>query len=815
LGLPDIAAAEDPITPLRWGIDNAGTLRILDHPSAPDIMAEFSYDLFVFHYTPKGRAIADNVSYIRDVDSWFGSQGMKWIANLEGANWTWMASYVDKNRYDWTNRDDGRHYWLFPDSLLAELHNCDHLLGLMYDEPAHMQNWNNASMRVTRPFMYDPSGDALEDAAQNFLAATTEVAQHHAAFDLSLYTEQVFPILFHPFSQAGFTAGTKILKENWSPVFIACAMGAAIQYDKELWITPDLWGSAARDHWAHDGYPGHTVDEYESSLLLAYHMGADCIYTENLAYDHNNDEVGSLVLLGKSDYTVTSYGAAAQSFINDYVPANPRRYSFRELRPKVVIIRQPDACWGQDTSWLPDQLFGNTAWTSTATTNAWLDIWQLLTRDVVSSDGLSWHAGASYIGRPYQVFCPLDGVVEFDHTAEKKLFQDAELIFLTGLGVSPTTLQAIEDVVQSGATCVGLPSLLPERVTDETGNNGKWADGVGLWVATENFLASHVADAVEPFLPDPDTIRYQFGNEIVTFQPTEGDMNRLSVSVETDTDMDGVPDSDDADAEKKAGETPQNVYVYKTIGERELKIHLDYPPDWRPSDKRPVIVFFFGGGWSVGTVNQFERQAKYLAGRGLVAARADYRVRSRDGVTPDKCVEDARSTVRWLRKNADRLGIDPQRLITSGGSAGGHLAACTALADTVDDESDDLSIPTIPQAMVLYNPVLDFTHKRAIERINGDEELARKISPTLHLHKDFPPALIIFGSEDPLKAHGDVYRAKAKTLRVRANEYTEDGQVHGFFNNSPYMERTLIAVDRFLVSLGYLEGEPKIQVPSK
>ena len=207
-----------------------------------------------------------------------------------------------------------------------------------------------------------------------------------------------------------------------------------------------------------------------------------------------------------------------------------------------------------------------------------------------------------------------------------------------------------------------------------------------------------------------------------------------------------------ADEETAAGQASQEVYVYKTVGGRELRILLDYPPDWRPSDKRPVIVFFFGGGWNVGNVRQFKRQAEYLASRGLVAARTDYRVRSRDGVTPDKCVEDARSAVRFLRMNASRLGIDPRRLIASGGSAGGHLAACTAIDNTVDAPTDDMSVPTTPQAMVLYNPALDFTHERLIDRIDGNKELARKISPTLHLNKDSPPALIIFGSEDRLKA---------------------------------------------------------------
>ena len=99
------------------------------------------------------------------------------------------------------------------------------------------------------------------------------------------------------------------------------------------------------------------------------------------------------------------------------------------------------------------------------------------------------------------------------------------------------------------------------------------------------------------------------------------------------------------------------------VGEKELQIHLNYPPGWKPGDKRAGIVFFFGGGWTGGSVEQFALQAEYFASRGLVAARADYRVKSRDQVTPDKCVEDARSAVRWMRKNAKLLGIDPKKLI--------------------------------------------------------------------------------------------------------------------------------------------------------
>src|SRR5205823_3485066 len=128
-------------------------------------------------------------------------------------------------------------------------------------------------------------------------------------------------------------------------------------------------------------------------------------------------------------------------------------------------------------------------------------------------------------------------------------------------------------------------------------------------------------------------------------------------------------------------------------------LHVHYPPDWKKEDKRPVIVFFFGGGWTQGKVEQFEPQAAYLAGRGLVAARADYRVNSRHGVTPDACVEDAKSAVRWLRLNAAMLGIDPERVVAAGGSAGGHIAACTTCPG-LDAEDEDAKVSSRPNALV-------------------------------------------------------------------------------------------------------------------
>ncbi len=255
--------------------------------------------------------------------------------------------------------------------------------------------------------------------------------------------------------------------------------------------------------------------------------------------------------------------------------------------------------------------------------------------------------------------------------------------------------------------------------------------------------------------------------------------------------------------------------TYKTVGDRKLQIHVHYPPDWKATDTRPAIIFFFGGGWTGGTVTQFEPQAEYFATRGLVTARADYRVKSRDGVTPDACVADARSAVRWMRKNAKKLGIDPNKLIASGGSAGGHLAACMMIEKSVEADGDDLSISTIPQAMLLFNPVLSFQHEKMIDRLKGDQKLARKISPTAHISKKSPPALIIFGTNDQLKVFGDDYWKKADELEVRADKYLAPGQGHGFFNRSPWKERTIIAADKFLASLGFLQGPPTLKEPAR
>ncbi len=94
-----------------------------------------------------------------------------------------------------------------------------------------------------------------------------------------------------------------------------------------------------------------------------------------------------------------------------------------------------------------------------------------------------------------------------------------------------------------------------------------------------------------------------------------------------------------------ADEPASKSFVDKKTPQAELKLIVHYPPAWRATDARPGIVFFFGGGWARGNVEQFAPQAEYLASRGMVAARADYRVKSRHNVSPQACVLDAKEAL--------------------------------------------------------------------------------------------------------------------------------------------------------------------------
>jgi acetyl esterase len=259
------------------------------------------------------------------------------------------------------------------------------------------------------------------------------------------------------------------------------------------------------------------------------------------------------------------------------------------------------------------------------------------------------------------------------------------------------------------------------------------------------------------------------------------------------------------------------VETYKTVADTKLNLWI-YQPE-RSADKlAPAIVFFFGGGWRSGTPKQFEHHCKHFASRGAVAITADYRVSSRHQSTIADSVRDAKSAVRWLRGNAKRLGIDPERIAAGGGSAGGHLAAARALLPGFEEAGEDSKVSARPNLLVLFNPVLLLAPapEIAFELKNWDTFRQRlgaepvSISPYHHVTKSAPPAIIFHGTGDTTVPYATAaaFTSKMKQAGVRCELDGFEGKPHGFFNygrdgNENY-RLTLKRADDFLVSLGYL-----------
>jgi len=248
-------------------------------------------------------------------------------------------------------------------------------------------------------------------------------------------------------------------------------------------------------------------------------------------------------------------------------------------------------------------------------------------------------------------------------------------------------------------------------------------------------------------------------------------------------------------------------HIYKTVDGKQLRLYVVSPPASAPA--RPAIVFFHGGGWKGFKATQFNHQAEYFASRGMVAIQVEYRpVGDGPKEAPVSCVQDTKSAMRWVRTHARELGIDPNRIAASGGSAGGHLAAWAALCDGLDDPTDDRKVSPKPDALVLFNPVFDngpggWGYERVRERY-------LEFSPLHNIKAGAPPTIVFLGTEDklvPVKTLMD-YKARMEKVGARCDTHLYEGQGHGFFNwraeTNPYYEKTVRASDEFLVSLGWL-----------
>ncbi len=251
--------------------------------------------------------------------------------------------------------------------------------------------------------------------------------------------------------------------------------------------------------------------------------------------------------------------------------------------------------------------------------------------------------------------------------------------------------------------------------------------------------------------------------------------------------------------------------TYKTVGDTALQLHVFEPPPTAPASaisptaadarKRPAIVFFFGGGWTHGTPLQWYPECDDFARRGFVALSADYRIASAHGATPFDGVADARDALRWIRAHAAELGIDPAQVYAAGASAGGHLAAMTALDSPPGDDAR-------PDALLLWYPVLDtseagYGHALFADRF-GEASPLHRLATAPH---PLPPTLILIGTADSATPEETVraFQQRARDAGSACEVIFFPGGRHPLYayrdGGGPLRDATLAEADRFLAQL--------------
>jgi acetyl esterase len=255
-------------------------------------------------------------------------------------------------------------------------------------------------------------------------------------------------------------------------------------------------------------------------------------------------------------------------------------------------------------------------------------------------------------------------------------------------------------------------------------------------------------------------------------------------------------------------------HIYASPGGVELKAYVFAPAGEDARAPRSAIVVFHGGGWHIGAPEWAFARATHFAQLGMVAVAAQYRLSDQKSITPLEAMADARAVIRWVRSNAARLGIAPDRIAAYGWSAGAHLATCAAI---FAEPLADVTVSSAPNALVLVSPAVSLEGDSWPQRLLGDRASADEISPDMHVREGLPPTIILQGRTDTVTPLAGVQRFcdRMREAGNRCDLHVYDGVGHlftpssepddGLPNSDPEVEAAAYReADEFLRSLGFL-----------
>ena len=243
---------------------------------------------------------------------------------------------------------------------------------------------------------------------------------------------------------------------------------------------------------------------------------------------------------------------------------------------------------------------------------------------------------------------------------------------------------------------------------------------------------------------------------------------------------------------KAASDEPEPVWEVTDshIGHIPVRIY-------RPSDTRPIgaMIYYFGGGWTLGSIETADGVARYLANAaGCAVVVPGYRLAPEHPFPA--AVHDCYQTAEWVRGNAEELGVDPERIMVGGDSAGGNLAAAVTLLardagdlplcaqllvyPNTDYASDTESVREYTESWMFNRHSVDWYWRHYLtDPADGANPLASPLrAPDL---AGLPAALVITAEHDPLRDQAEQYANRLAASGVPVERSRYDGMVHGFF----------------------------------
>ena len=248
--------------------------------------------------------------------------------------------------------------------------------------------------------------------------------------------------------------------------------------------------------------------------------------------------------------------------------------------------------------------------------------------------------------------------------------------------------------------------------------------------------------------------------------------------------------------------------VYARYGSREVKLDL-YLPKQPASGKIPCIVVVHGGGWRSGDKSRFAHIAGALAEQGFATACIGYRLLPE--VEFPAPVVDCKAAVRWVRANAAKHGLDPDRIGAIGGSAGGHLVAMLGTSATVaslEGDGGHAGTSSRVQAVVAMATPADLM--RMSDRQNIGADLAKLVSPVTHVTKNSAPVLLLHGTKDALvpMAQSELLLEKYRQAGAKAELVKIEDGAHAFWNAAHFDQTMKLSLKFFRETLASTPAPP-------